>query len=624
MKAKFVGAFSQLITLIGALLVSSNVIAEPAPASPTIEPPAGYKWEMVEALTDNFNGNTLDSNKWYDYHPVWSGRYPSRFKKGNAFVQDGVLFLRSTSQIDTPLADPESRVWVDAAAVVSKEKLAEPGWYYETSMKASDTAMSSSFWFRIGKYSEIDVIEHIGRATKGNVDATKSFLYEANTHVYGEQSGASIPESYKMATRGRDEFHRYGLWWKDANNLWFYHNGVKVFEIQPSVAFQEKLHMIFDTETLASQWVGYPTIESLKDDSRNAMKVDWVKTWKLVPGEPEPPVSAEHSIPGKIEAEQFSNQSGIQVEPTSDSGGGDNIGYIENGDVAEYKVNVAQAGKYKLSFRVASATNGGNLVIKTNSSTLASLSVPGTGAWQNWQTIEQEVTLAKGVQTLSLDFTGGSGYLFNLNWLSAELLESNTGTAYKTHVIPGLIQAEDYDNGGEGVGYSDSNTSNLGGQYRNDGVDIGDAADIGGGQFVGWVEAGEWLQYTISNITQGNYDVNLRLAGAGTSDKSVSLNIDGNALGNVNFKATDGWQNWQTQTLKNVYISGESNQQLRVHMEAGALNLNWIEFVPVSNVSVDQCNNTQQCRNEFGSQATDCLNSQSATSICMCGTSQCL
>ncbi|GAD03931.1 endo-1,4-beta-xylanase A precursor [Agarivorans albus MKT 106] len=339
---------------------------------------------------------------------------------------------------------------------------------------------------------------------------------------------------------------------------------------------------------------------------------------------PQPPVEPSHAVPGHIQAEKFASQKGIKTEATSDTGGGFNVGYIENGDTAQYKVDVKEAGRYLFKFRVASATNGGAMAIKSNNATLASLNVSGSGGWQNWQTIEQEVTLAKGVQTLSLDFTGGSGYLFNLNWLSAELLESNTGTAYKTHAIPGLIQAEDYDNGGEGVGYSDSNTSNLGGQYRNDGVDIGDAADIGGGQFVGWVEVGEWLQYTISNITQGNYDVNLRLAAAGTSDKSVSLNIDGNALGSVNFKATDGWQNWQTQTLKNVYISGESNQQLRVHMETGALNLNWIEFVPVSNVSVDQCNNTQQCRNEFGSQATDCLNSQSATSICMCGTSQCL
>ncbi|TBR41429.1 hypothetical protein CBF23_010270 [Marinomonas agarivorans] len=39
--------------------------------------------------------------------------------------------------------------------------------------------------------------------------------------------------------------------------------------------------------------------------------------------------------------------------------------------------------------------------------------------------------------------------------------------------------------------------------------------------------------------------------------------------------------------------------------------------------AVDQCNTTAQCKQTYGAQATDCLNSASANSICMCGSVAC-
>jgi len=70
---------------------------------------------------------------------------------------------------------------------------------------------------------------------------------------------------------------------------------------------------------------------------------------------------------------------------------------------------------------------------------------------------------------------------------------SYSGTPYtgSPAAVPGTIQAEDFDNGGEGVGYHDSGPNNAGGAYRSGGVDIEAAA--GGGYDVGWVSAGEGL-----------------------------------------------------------------------------------------------------------------------------------
>ena len=62
--------------------------------------------------------------------------------------------------------------------------------------------------------------------------------------------------------------------------------------------------------------------------------------------------------------------------------------------------------------------------------------------------------------------------------------------------VPGTIQAEDFDNGGEGVGYHDTDATNNGGAYRQTGVDI--ESSSAGGYDVGWIASGEWMNYTVN------------------------------------------------------------------------------------------------------------------------------
>ncbi len=77
--------------------------------------------------------------------------------------------------------------------------------------------------------------------------------------------------------------------------------------------------------------------------------------------------------------------------------------------------------------------------------------------------------------------------------------------------IPTTIQAEDFDNGGEAVAYHDLDTANLGGQYRSgQGVDIEASGDTGGGFIVGYIQAGEWLEYTVNVQTAGAYTIEAR------------------------------------------------------------------------------------------------------------------
>ena len=243
------------------------------------EPPPGYKWMPLSELTDEFNGQSLDPEKWQNNHPYWDGRVPSQFDTQNVWVKDGTLHLQSTTDVDniSEIADPVQDVWVRSACVSSIEPTAFYG-YYEARMQASKLSMTSSFWFQ-GKYSEIDVVEQLG-APKDHPDRSNHMLM--NTHYYpdGWESDKKTPVTRYMDTGAANEFHVYGLWWKDDHTIWFYHNGEKVAEVKTGGAFLEPMYMFFDTEVFV--WEGLPDVNALKDGEKNTMMVDWVRSWKLV------------------------------------------------------------------------------------------------------------------------------------------------------------------------------------------------------------------------------------------------------------------------------------------------------------------------------------------------------
>lgn len=75
--------------------------------------------------------------------------------------------------------------------------------------------------------------------------------------------------------------------------------------------------------------------------------------------------------------------------------------------------------------------------------------------------------------------------------------------------IPGIIQAEDFDEGGEGAAYHATSADNAGGAYRTTDIDIWPTTDTTGSNDVNLL-AGEWLRYTV-NVTQaGVYHLDVR------------------------------------------------------------------------------------------------------------------
>ncbi len=125
---------------------------------------------------------------------------------------------------------------------------------------------------------------------------------------------------------------------------------------------------------------------------------------------PPPPASQT------IEAENFTLQSGgMQTEPCSE--GGLNVGYIETADWMVFSnINFPETGHYRIEYRVASAVNGARLSadLEAGSIVLGEVSIPNTGGWQNWITVEHTVFVNAGTYNFGLYAQSGG---WNINWL---------------------------------------------------------------------------------------------------------------------------------------------------------------------------------------------------------------
>lgn len=126
------------------------------------------------------------------------------------------------------------------------------------------------------------------------------------------------------------------------------------------------------------------------------------------------------------QAEDWSRQSGVQTEGTSDIGGGDNVGWIENGDWCEYNITFEESGEYEIIARVATATNGGKILVSIDANQVAEIPISGSksNGWQDWYTTDPVyATIEKGEHTVRLSFKGGGGYLFNINWFDMNWID---------------------------------------------------------------------------------------------------------------------------------------------------------------------------------------------------------
>lgn len=192
--------------------------------------------------------------------------------------------------------------------------------------------------------------------------------------------------------------------------------------------------------------------------------------------------------------------------------------------------------------------------------------------------------VAAGTYTLTARATDNSGAVTTSSAITVIVINSVSQSPYggTPASIPGTIQAENYDLGGQGVAFNETTSGNSGNAtFRGDAVDMETTTDAGGGYNVGWINNGEWLEYTVNVTTAGTYNMNLRVAVNGEG-RTLRVEMDGvNISGTVTLPNTGGWQTWQTVTVNNINLT-TGQKVMRVTWLADYQNLNYISFTPVA------------------------------------------
>ncbi|MEN8662105.1 MAG: family 16 glycosylhydrolase [Lentimonas sp.] len=237
-------------------------------------------WQAFDALWDEFNGDALDDNKWWDHNPQWYGRAPSRYLARNATVADGKLQLTMSKDPTIPVEHlyrnhTEYKDYI-AASVVGKEPINYG--YFEIRAKPMASAASSAWWFTAHTYDkqekkgqrlEIDVFE-IGAKAPG-----KEYSYNMNLHSFKsakESKHYSIGSTWIAGDKLMDRYWVFGLEWTPEEII-YYVDGHAVRRVKND-RWHGPQYMIFDTETMVD-WLGAPK----DDDLPSTFKVDYVRTW---------------------------------------------------------------------------------------------------------------------------------------------------------------------------------------------------------------------------------------------------------------------------------------------------------------------------------------------------------
>jgi hypothetical protein len=144
--------------------------------------------------------------------------------------------------------------------------------------------------------------------------------------------------------------------------------------------------------------------------------------------------------------------------------------------------------------------------------------------------------------------------------------------------VPGTVQAENYDTGGQGVAYNVTSINGNGTGYRSDGVDLETTSDTGGGYNLGWTGSGQWFRYTVNAASAGTYTLSLRVAAPSAVTGALHLSDASgtNLSGTVNIPSTGGWQTWTTVTASVTLPAGQ--QVLTLNQDIGGWNINYLTF----------------------------------------------
>ncbi|ACL15472.1 carbohydrate-binding protein [Methanosphaerula palustris] len=343
-----------------------------------------------------------------------------------------------------------------------------------------------------------------------------------------------------------------------------------------------------------------------------------------------------HTFPCKVEAEDYDlGGEGIAYHDTTPgnlggeyrsddvdieamSGGGSNVGYIKNGEWLAYTVSVPVTRTYVATFKSSSWAPGRSILVQVDGTPVTAVGVPNTNSSNVYDSAQVALPMTQGMHRITLTFNGDCQ---NLDWFDVTndmpttvttpvpttvvttvpttivttkpttttttvpttapttvvttVKPTQTSLPYVAHRPPIRVEAEDYDQGGEGVAYHDTTLGNLGGQYRQDDVDIETIA--AGGYDVGYIKDGEWLTYTIDAPSTSAYTAVFRMASWGAG-RSIGVSVDGVQVTTVPVAMTGSYSTFTLSAASFTMTQG--THKVRLTFNGDSQNLDYFDLIP--------------------------------------------
>lgn len=226
-------------------------------------------WIYQPQLSDEFEGESLDTSKWYDHNPTWLGRQPALFRRENVAVRNGELVL--TGRREQVADAPEGYHTFTTAAVQSTRKVLYG--FFEIKCRPMNSALSSAFWLYTNdsvKQEEIDIFEICGRnVAQPSYDTT---LYATSHFLVFDKLTVSDHATCTSRERWADRTFVMGLEWTRDEIVWYVDG--KEIRRRNNDYWHSPETVNFDSEAFPSWW-GLPD----STDNGGEFRIEYFRYW---------------------------------------------------------------------------------------------------------------------------------------------------------------------------------------------------------------------------------------------------------------------------------------------------------------------------------------------------------
>jgi len=518
--------------------------------------------------------------------------------------------------LENPIPKGDGKNWLYSGGITRSYSSRGVGTYFECSMKANQTEMSSTFWLKprptCKKNLELDIQECVGVMSP---DATAKLkwdnIYHSNMFNFRNENCSEIPDSHLqdwkiLDEKNSDRFFTYGCYLESSTKAHFYLDGVYQYTMTAERPFDEPMHIVLAIETY--DWNMPPKGGGMianGDFNERTTRYDWIRTWELIDNSNGMVNNeSQETILFPIEDAYIGNDkcydnSNLRVEHSEKQ----KISYLKfnlsdvSGKISSAKLRLTSTtyGKGVFNVHLANKTDWKETTLDNSNKPIATKILGAykgkvkNGEAYSWEldatAIENLNELNMIISQLDTDDKNNAQFASKENSNTAALPQlvltlGNNETTTTDNNYSFIIEAENFNK--TGGNFDDNNAGGPGyGVLRNS-------------KTISHVNNEDWVEYTANVKSAGTYKIEYLVA-TPSDNANIQLSIDGAEVLNTKISNMYTWDNMKWINGKEtVYISkGKHNFNIKAVGSTWQWNLDKIKLIHTSQNKLDLSTKTQ-------------------------------